>query len=71
MKKVWVLAIVLTSVTALTLNAQDVKKEQVKKDVKTEQTCKEKKDCSKQDSSKVAVDKEKANTDPVKDKQKK
>ena len=70
MKKVWVLAIILTSVTALTLNAQDVKKEQVKKDVKTEQTCKEKKDCCKQDSSKVAVDKEKANNTPAKEKQK-
>lgn len=57
MKKVWVLAAVLTSVAALTLNAQDVKKEQVKQEVKKEQVCQEKKEGCKKDSCSVATDK--------------
>lgn len=44
MKKVLVLIAVFTSVAALTLNAQDVKKEQSKEKAKTEQ-CEQKKEC--------------------------
>lgn len=61
MKKVLVLAAVFTSVTALTVNAQDVKKEQQEKKDKTEQCekkkecCDEKKTCCSQDSTCVAA----------------
>lgn len=60
MKKVLVLVAVFTSVAALTVNAQDVKKEQKDKKDKTEQCdkkkdcCKEKKTCCNQDSTCVA-----------------
>lgn len=61
MKKVLVLAAVFTSVAALTMNAQDGKKEQQEKKDKTEQCvrkkecCDEKKTCCTQDSTCVAV----------------
>lgn len=61
MKKVLVLAAVFTSVAVLTVNAQDVKKEQQEKKDKTEQCekkkecCDEKKTCCSQDSTCVAA----------------
>lgn len=45
MKKLLVLVAVFTSVAAISLNAQDVKKEQVKEEAKTEK-CEQKKECS-------------------------
>lgn len=53
MKKVLVLVALFTSVAALTLSAQDVKKE--KEAVQTEQYCKEKKACCQADSTAAAA----------------
>lgn len=53
MKKVLVLAALFSSVAALTLNAQDVKKE--KEAVKKEQCCSQKKACCPSDSAAVCT----------------
>lgn len=55
MKKVLVLAALFTSVAALTLNAQDVKKEKEKEVVKKENCCQEKKSCCQSDSTVTAA----------------
>lgn len=50
MKKVLVLAALFASVAALTLNAQDVKKEKEKDVAKKEQCCRQKTTCCQSDS---------------------